>query len=372
VTRHADILEISRQNALFHSGDRSVILVDRASDALIREKTGGRPQLLRTIVEMDPPDHPKYRMLTQGWFMPKQIAGLERRMREIAKSAIDRMAAKGGECDFARDVAMGYSLHVIMEVLGVPEEDEPEMLRLTQQMFGAEDPEIGSTELKSLTFVERYDLAHSQFKSFFEKIISDRRERPRNDLISLIANATIDGAPMPLHEALSYCIVIAAAGHDTTSASAAGAIWGLSENPGEFAKVKADPALIPTLVDEGIRWTNPVNTFMRSATADVEMGGRRIAKGDWLMLCYPSGNRDEAVFEDPYTFKADRNPNPHLSFGYGGHHCLGRHLARMEMRILFEELIPRLQQLAPAGPVKRAEATNVSSFKSVPVQFAIQ
>src|SRR3569623_2247671 len=154
---------------------------------------------------------------------------------------------------------------------------------------------------------------------------------------------------------MSYYIIVATAGHDTTSSSTAGALWALAERPKELAKVRADLSLIPGLVEESIRWTTPVKTFMRTATEDVRFADRDIKKGDWLMLCYASGNRDEAVFEDPDKFRVDRKPNKQLAFGYGAHVCLGQHLARMEMRILWEELLPRLSELSLDGaPAMRA------------------
>jgi len=182
-----------------------------------------------------------------------------------------------------------------------------------------------------------------------------RRANPKDDLATVIANGKINGAYLPPLDMTSYYMIVATAGHDTTSSSTAGAVWALAENPQEFAKVKANPDLIPGLVDEAIRWMTPVKTFMRSATAETELGGRKIAKGDWLMLCYASGNRDEEVFEDPFTFRSDRKPNRHVAFGYGAHLCLGQHLAKMEMRILFEELLPRLKSIALDGEVKMTQ-----------------
>ncbi|HYG25578.1 MAG TPA: cytochrome P450, partial [Caulobacteraceae bacterium] len=167
----------------------------------------------------------------------------------------------------------------------------------------------------------------------------------------------------------SYYVIVATAGHDTTSSSTAGAVWGMCEHPGEFAKVKADPSLIPALVDEAIRWTTPVKHFMRSATEDTELRGRKIAKGDWLFLSYPSGNRDEEVFEEPDAFRVDRKPNRHLAFGYGAHLCLGQHLAKMEMRILFEELFKRLESLELAGEPRRAAAGFVGGPKALPIRY---
>jgi hypothetical protein len=164
-------------------------------------------------------------------------------------------------------------------------------------------------------------------------------------------------------------VIIATAGHDTTSSSTAGALWALAERPAEFAKLKRDPSLIPGLVDESIRWTTPVRHFMRSAAADTTVGGRRVAKDDWFMLCYPSGNRDEDVFEDPLEFRVDRTPNRHLAFGYGAHLCLGQHLAKMEMRVLWEELIPRLKSVELAGGARLSEANFVNGPKKLPIRY---
>ena len=170
---------------------------------------------------------------------------------------------------------------------------------------------------------------------------------------------------------MGYYIIVATAGHDTTSSSTAGAMWALAQNPGELAKVKADLSLIPGLVDESIRWTTPVKTFMRTATADTEFEGRRFRKNDWLMLCYASGNRDEAVFPDPDQFRVDRKPNKHLAFGYGAHLCLGQHLAKMEMRILWEELLPRLSELELDGTPAMSESLFVNGPKRLPIRFKL-
>jgi cytochrome P450 len=372
-TKHADILEISRQNALFHNGDRATVITNKLADSKVREMMGGSPHLVRSLVQMDAPDHPKYRALTQAWFMPPNIKGLEDRIRGIARRAVDKMAAKDGECDFVREVALGYPLHVIMEILGVPEEDEPRMLTLTQELFGAADPELGRKSGEQTDFAKLIaEGVIGDFYAYFTKLSADRRANPKDDVASVIANSQIDGQPISELEAMSYYMIVATAGHDTTSSSTAGALWGLAQNPGEFAKVKADPSLIPGLVDESIRWITPVKTFMRSATEDTEFAGRQLAKGDWMMLCYASGNRDEDVFDDPAAFKIDRKPNKHLAFGYGAHLCLGQHLAKMEMRILWEELLPRLDRLELAGEPKQSHATFVNGPKTLPIRFAMR
>lgn len=372
VTRHADILNIERQNDLFHNGDRSTVVTTIEADKRVRQMMGGSPHLVRSLVQMDNPDHFNYRRLTQAWFLPQNLRSLEARIRDIARGFVDRMAAHGERCDFARDVAFLYPLHVIMEVLGVPECDEPRMLKLTQELFGSADPDVNRTG-------ERVDnvetgLANIQatvldFMNYFNAMTEDRRRNPRNDLASVIANGAIEGQPLGHLEAMSYYIIAATAGHDTTSNTTAGAMWAMAESPDQFEKLKSDLALIPSMVEESIRWETPVKHFMRTATADAEVAGQKIAKGDWLMLCYPSGNRDEAVFSDPFKFDVERTPNKHVAFGYGAHVCLGQHLGRMEMRVLWEELLPRLERVELDGEPKRTEANFVCGPKTVPIRF---
>jgi len=372
VTRHAHIQAVSRQNELFHNADRPTILASRAFEERVRKITGG-PNLVRSLVQMDAPDHPKYRALTQGWFMPANLGKFEARVRDIARHTVARMIEKGGRCDFVADVALGYPLHVIMEILGVPERDEPRMLKLTQELFGAQDPDTARIReaLSPEQFSVMMEAVVNDFGAYFRAITEDRRRSPRDDLATVIANARIGGEYLPDHDATSYYMIVATAGHDTTSSSTAGAIWALAEDPEQFARVKANPELIAGLVDEAIRWTTPVKHFMRSATADTELGGRRIAKGDWLMLCYASGNRDEDVFEEPFKFRCDRKPNRHIAFGYGAHLCLGQYLAKLEMRILFEELLPRLKSIALDGEVKMTQATFVNGPKKLPIRFEL-
>jgi cytochrome P450 len=372
VTRHADILEVERQNALFHNGDRPTTLTNIEGERKVREMMGGSPHLVRSLVQMDDPDHHAYRRLTQAAFMPQNLRRLETRIREIAKGFVDRMAGLGGRCDFARDVAFLYPLRVVMEVLGVPEIDEPRMLKLTQELFGAADPDVNRSGTVSDSIEEgiaQIQATVMDFMTYFNAMTEDRRRNPRNDLASVIANGEIDGKPLGHLEAMSYYIIAATAGHDTTSNTTAGALWALAERPDQFRRLKDDLSLISGHIEESIRWVTPVKHFMRSATADAELGGCKIAKGDWLFLSYPSGNRDEAVFDDPFAYDITRSPNKHLAFGYGAHICLGQHLARMEMRVLWEELLPRLESLELDGQPANTAANFVSGPKTVPIRY---
>jgi len=374
VTRQDDIREVELKNELFHNGDRSTVLTTIEADRKVRQMMGGSPHLVRSLVQMDNPDHASYRRLTQSSFAPQSLRRLEERIREIAKGFVARMAAHGDRCDFAKDVAFLYPLHVIMEVLGVPEADEPRMLKLTQELFGSADPDLNRSQAQ-VTDTDQA-LANIQgtvadFIAYFNEMTEDRRRKPREDLASVIANGQIEGKPLGHLEAMSYYIIAATAGHDTTSSTTAGALWAMAENPQQFRAVKQDPGLIKGLIEESIRWETPVKHFMRTATADAELAGRKIPKGDWLMLSYPSGNRDEAVFEDPFVFDVTRTPNKHIAFGYGAHVCLGQHLARMEMRILWEELLPRLEDVELDGQPRRMVASFVCGPKSVPIRFKI-
>ncbi|HEY5127026.1 MAG TPA: cytochrome P450 [Bradyrhizobium sp.] len=372
VTTHADIVEVSRRHDLFNNGERATTLVPRAADELARSVTGGSPHLIRTLLQMDAPDHARYRHITQAWFSRQNVGCLEARIRPIARRAIDRMAARGSCCDFARDVALHYPLHVIMEMLGLPENDEPVLLELIQQLFQDEAPGGDSKASRDpARHARRLREALTGFDAYFAPLLEQRRRRPRNDLVTLIGNAAIDGKSISPFEAVSYCMLMITAGHHTAAAAISGAIWAMCETPGEFLKVKSDIGLVPQLVEEAVRWTTPAHHMMRAATENTVMHGRRIAKGDWLMLCYLSGNRDEEAFEQPDRFHVDRDLPRNVAFGYGAHACLGQHLARLEMRVFFEELLARLAGIEMAGVPRRLASVFLGGPKTLPVRAAM-
>jgi len=366
-SRHDDIQDVARRNEEFLSGMGG--LQDNANIAFAIK--AGVGQQFRSIVAMNAPDHVKYRLLTQAWFQPKNLRKLEDQIRVLARRYVDRLADAGGECDFVSVAAAHYPLLVVMSILGVPEADEPMMLRLTQEYFGNNDEELNrgkaarSPEETAATLNAVIDDANAYFKV----ISDDRRRTPTDDLISVVANSVIDGQPISDVDAMGYYITAAFAGHDTTSSSTAGGVWAMCEAPEVFTAVKADPGLIPALVEESIRWTTPVHQFVRRAGQDAEVRGQRVRQNDWVVLCFPSGNRDEEAFEDPFTFRVDRAANRHVAFGYGAHMCLGMHLARMEMRIFFEELLPRLKSLELAGTPTRTVTNFVGGPKSVPIRY---
>ena len=360
-TKHADIIEIERQNEKFLNTSRSVLLRKEIED---EEDAAGRPAL-RTLINMDQPDHKKFRDLTKDWFLPASLKPVEDRVKALAVKTVDDMLERGEEIDFVKDVAVWYPLKVVMMILGVPDEDLPLMLKLTQELFGADDPdmqrEAETEEQRMQTLME--------FFMYFNAITEDRRKNPGDDLASVIANAQIDGEQIGDLEAMSYYIIVATAGHDTTSSSTAGGLLALMENPDEFRKLQNDLSISHLAVDEAIRWVTPVKHFLRYATEDYDLRGRQIKEGDPIMMLYPSGNRDEEVFDQPDKFIVDRRPNRHLAFGHGAHHCLGNLLAKMEMRHLYEELFSRIESVELNGGPKLIHSTFVSGLKTMPVRI---
>ncbi len=372
ITRYEDVMKISKDNKTFLNSPQGIVFSLKAGDKMIKSITGGSPHLVNSLVALDAPIHPQYRRLTQEWFMPKNLKSLENEISALAKTTVDRLIENGPEGDFVPLVSAPYPLHVVMQILGVPEQDEQRMLFLTQQMFGGQDEDLNKSDLANMTPEQITQLvigAVADFENYFANLAAEKRKKPSNDVASIIANAKIDGAYLNDRDMAGYYIIVASAGHDTTSASTAGAMMALAQDPEQFARLKADRSLLPGIVEEAIRWTSPVQHFMRTAAADTEIGDTRIAKGDWIMINYASANHDERVFENPRKFDASRTPNRHLAFGAGAHQCLGLHMARLEMKILFNELLDRLDHIELAGEPKRANSTFVGGLKTLPLKF---
>jgi cytochrome P450 len=371
VTRHQDLMDISKDNKLFPYGNQPSTFMNKDGAAFARQFM--EDPMVLSLIQMDPPVHLKHRLLTQSWFMPANIKKREEQIRTIARKAVDRLLAMNGSGDFVAGVSLNYPLEIIMNILGVPEEDFPFMLSITQEIFGPLDPDTQKMlqDMSSDQISEIQRAVVGEVVKYFEKITEARKANPADDLASVLVNAEIDGKPIAANALNGYYLVTATAGHDTTSSSTSTAMWALATQPGLLQRLQADPSLLPAFIDEAIRWASPVKTFMRSVAQDVEVGGRQLKAGDWLMLCYASANRDEAVFEDPFTFNIDRSPNKHLAFGFGPHLCLGQHLAKMEMRILFEELLPKLKSVRLSGEAKLSESYFVNGLKNLPIQFEL-
>jgi cytochrome P450 len=372
ITSYDDVMRISKDNAGFLNAPRPTVFTNQAGEALARQITGGSPNMVQSLVTFDGAHHSKLRRLTQDWFMPKNLRSIEAAIRELAVKTVNRLIAAGPEADFVPLVSAPYPLHVVMQILGVPEEDEPRMLMLTQQMFGGQDEDLNKSGIASLSPDQITAIvvgAVQDFTAYFESLAARRRAEPTGDVATILANAQINGAPLSPLDLAGYYIIIAAAGHDTTSASTAGAMLALAQDPDQFARVKADRSLVAGIVEEAIRWTTPVQHFMRAAAADCEISEVKIAKGDWLMMNYVAANHDPAQFENPRKFDATREANRHAAFGAGAHQCLGLHLARLEMRILFDALLDRIDSIDLAGEPKRAKSTFVGGLKTLPLRF---
>jgi cytochrome P450 len=366
ITKHADIMAIERENNLFISEPRPLLSTAAADDMAKQQLEAGMG--LRTLIHMDDPHHRKVRKIGADWFRPKAMRDLQVRVDELAKRYVDKMRDAGPECDFVTEIAVHFPLYVIMSLLGLPESDYGRMHSLTQEMFGGDDDEYkrdgGTLEDQLAVLLD--------FFSYFSKLTASRREHPTEDLASAIANGNIDGEPLSDVDTASYYVIVASAGHDTTKDAISGGLHALIENPGELARLRDDPSLMPTAVEEMIRWTTPVKEFMRTAAADTTVRGVDIAKGESVYLAYVSGNRDEEVFDEPFRFDVGRDPNKHVAFGYGVHFCLGAALARMEMNSLFTELIPRLDSIELAGEPELSATTFVGGLKHLPIRYSLR
>jgi cytochrome P450 len=365
ITKHEDIMAIERANDLFLSEPRPLLATAATDDVLKEQQDAGMG--IRTLIHMDDPHHRKVRTIGADWFRPKAMRALKVRVDELAKRYVDTMRDVGPECDFVEAIAVNFPLYVILSLLGLPEDDFPRMMKLTQEMFGGDDEEHrrGDSTEDLLAVL-------ADFFAYFSALTASRRETPTEDLASAIANGCIDGELLSDMDTLSYYVIIASAGHDTTKDAISGGLRALVENPDELARLQNNMDLMPTAVEEMIRWTTPVKEFMRTAAEDTTVRGVPIAKGESVYLTYVSGNRDEDVFNEPFRFDVGRDPNKHLAFGYGVHFCLGAALARMEMNSLFTELVPRLESIELAGEPELSATTFVGGLKHLPIRYSLR
>ncbi|MEQ8263706.1 cytochrome P450 [Pseudohaliea sp.] len=365
LTRYADVKEIGSANDEFLSAPRTVLVPEAMEQALL--ETFGNKNGLETLIHMDRPKHLKLRKVTREWFLPRSIAKLEAEVRALAKEFVDKMVEEGPECDFVRDVALLLPLRVIVSILGLPREAEPTMLKLTQEMFGGQDPSLqrGEDPTAGLAVIQ-------DFTDYFTEVIAERKRAPSDDLASVLANATVDGEPMETLDQMSYFIITASAGHDTTSAAIGGGMKALIEHPDQLALWRDRPDLDDRAARELIRWVSPVRHMVRTATRELELGGRTIREGDNLALWYPAANRDPEAFDQPNRLDITRDPKQQLAFGYGSHMCLGQHLATLEVSCFFRELLPRLEEIELAGDPEWIRAIFVGGLRSLPVRYRLR
>lgn len=372
VIGHDAVMQVERQPALFTNEPVPVLT---AEELLRNPPVGGQ---IRTLIHMDKPDHTEYRRLTNDWFRPANIKAMQGRLDGLSREAVTKLEAaatdgrvgggSSGTIDFNTEVAVPFPLQVILSILGLPESDYPRMLKLTQELFGAQDPDLqreGGTPEETAAVI-------MDFYQYFTGLTADRQAHPTDDLATLIANGEIYGEPMPDLEKMGYYVIVATAGHDTTSASMAEGMAQLASNPDQLQLLRERPELLNNAVEEMIRMAASVRHFMRTATEDTEVAGQRIEKGDWLMLNYAAANLDPNCFEDPLAFDITRaNADKQISFGFGIHFCLGAQLARQELRSLFGHVVPRLASAELAGEVATGKGTFVSGYKRLPLRYEL-
>ena len=366
LTRHADVFAVSRDNEGWTNTSNSVLGADADWEQMM---TAGIPEP-QSLVHLDGKKHRDHRAVTNDWFKPAVVKHRQPRIDELADLYIQKLRDLGGECDFAKDIAQPYTLRVIMDIYGVPEADEAMMLDLTQGIFGAADPEfLGDAGDPG----ERMMLSVMSFIQYFGQITEDRRACPADDLASVIANGEVDGCPMGDIERLWYYIIVATAGHDTTSFALAGGLEQLARDPQQLWSLRGDDDKINNAADEVIRWTSPVRHFLRWAQHDQVVGGVAMTEGDRVLLSYPAANRDPAVFTDPGTFDVSRSDaDKLLSFGVGAHFCLGAQFARREVRTMLKRLSDELTEVELAGEPEWALSHFVSGVKHLPIRYRMR
>ena len=361
ITRHEDIVAIGRDPDRFRNGPR--IVVDHQP-----ERPNDFPP---TLIQLDPPKHGIYRKLVNKRFTPGRLRHLHADIERIAKEIVDSLDAGGGEgeCDFVEKVSAPLPIAVIAWLLGVPREDWRLLFEWTNRTIGAQDPDFRAEGKSSL---ESAEAAMAELFGYFAKLVEEKRKNPADDLVTLFSQLEVDGERIPEVDVLAWCLIIVIAGNETTRNATSGGMLALVEHPDELRKLQANPALLPSEVEEIVRWTSPIIHFARTAAEDCEVRGRKIRKGDVLALFYPSANRDEEIFEDPFVFRVDRKPNHHLAFGVGEHYCLGAHLARLELEFAYKHLLPRFEEVELAGPVSRLHSALVGGVKHLPIRYRLK
>ncbi len=364
VTRRADLVWISKQPKRFLNATRL---------AIFEEGAPPEERDVRHLLNMDPPEHPKYRATASSWFTPRAIRSRHDEVERITRDLLDEMAGDGEwrEADFVNDLAAPLTLAVLADMLGVPREDWRLMFRWTNQIAGSADPEFQTEGGDGSADAGMIDARDGMFQ-YFMALSQKRRTDPRDDIVSVLARSTIDGDPMPVMELLSYFMLLVIAGNETTRNAASGGLLALIENPGEFGKLRKNPDLVDLASEEIVRWTSPVIQFCRTPIEDVEVAGKSIKARESMCLFYPSANRDEDVFEDPDVFRIDRSPNPHLGFGIGEHFCLGANLARLELCAIFRQLALRMDEVELAGPYERTRSSFLGGVKRMPIRYRLR
>ncbi|HVJ97085.1 MAG TPA: cytochrome P450 [Acidimicrobiia bacterium] len=351
ITKHADVLEIAKQPLKFSSAQ---------GITLLREGIVIPPSEI--LVLLDPPKHGPVRRVANGRFTPKAVREQRADIERIAGETI--AAASGTELDFVDRIAAPFPLGVIAWILGVPSDQWANLFRWTNEVIGKDDPEYRREGESPGKTIKR---ARGEVHAYFRELIAERRADPQEDLVSELLRGEVDGKELNEEQLVSYCELLVEAGNETTRNAISGGLLACSENPGAWERLGAEPALLPDAVEEILRWVSPISHFTRVATEDYELRGKTIKAGDQVALYFASANRDEEVFDDPFAFRIDRKPNPHITFGFGEHFCMGAHVARVEVETIFRHLLARMQSFEVTGTVERLSSITNGSIKHLPI-----
>jgi len=356
ITKHADIVAIGKNPQDWIIEPRLAVFTREAPP----EPTA------RHLLTMDPPDHGRYRNLTAKWFTPRTVRVWAPKIERVTREVLDAAGAKG-DIDFVADVSAPITIAVIALMLGVPQEDWSLLFRWTNETIAPEDPEFA----RGRTPTETSDAARMELFAYFKELAEKRRRAPVDDILSVVVQGKIDDRPLDDFELLSYYFLLVVAGNETTRNAMTGGIQCFLDNPDQWQKLAASPDLVAPAVEETVRWITPVIQFTRTATRDMELRGRAIREGEAVCLFYASGNRDEEIFEDPFVFRVDRNPNNHIGFGRGEHVCLGAHLARLEIHTMYQQLRQRLVRMERVAPPVRVRSSFVGGIKRAPMRWEL-
>lgn len=367
ITRYHDIQRVSRDPRTFSNHTDITIAPDG------EQRSGASGFLTHHLLDMDPPEHGEYRGLVNRRFTPRGLEILEERIDELAEGVVDRVAtelvdriARRGEAEFVADVSSRLPLAAICELLGVPRGRWTDVFQWTNETLGASDPQYQRGRTRRETAIA----GSTALFGYFTQLVAEKRANPADDVLTTLTQAEINGRPLPPLDILSYAFILILGGNETTRNAVSGGLLALVERPEQMERLRADRSLLDSAVEEMLRWTSPIIHFGRLVTTDTEIGGQPIPAGDKVVMWYPSGNRDEEVFERPDEFDLAREPNEHLAFGgFGEHFCLGANLARLEMRCLFSHILDQLGEIELAGDVERLRSGFVGGIKRLPVAF---
>jgi len=358
ITKHADILEISKQPLRFSSAQGITL---RPAGVVFPPS--------EMVVMLDPPRHAPMRRVANAGFTPRAVRGRRRDIERIAAELLDEATPVGasGELDFVERIAAPFPLGVIAWILGVPSDEWETLFRCTNEVIGKDDPEYRRPGETPGATSKR---ARGELHAYFDELIAQRRSDPRDDLVSELIEAEVDGARLNAEQLVSYCELLVEAGNETTRNAVSGGLLAFSEHRGEWEKLRERPELLSDAVEEILRWVSPISHFTRTATEDCQVRGTAIHAGEQVALYFASANRDEEVFDHPFEFRVDRSPNPHLAFGFGEHFCMGAHVARVELETIFRHLLTRLESFEVSGPVQRLTSIVNGSIKHLPLSYS--